>query len=83
MRSITFEGPAHYRIVVKGRLAARTVERLGDLRIASAEGEGREAVTVLVGPVRDQAELSGIMNTLYGMHLSVLTLETPDQKKDD
>jgi hypothetical protein len=53
------------------------------MRIVSAEGEGREAVTVLVGPVRDQAELSGIMNTLYGMHLSILAIETPNQKKND
>jgi len=75
MSTITFEGPAHYRIVVKGWLAERTVERLGDMRIVSTEGEERETVTVLVGHVRDQAELSGIMNTLYGMHLSVLNIE--------
>jgi len=79
MKSIEFGGPADYRIVVKGRLAETTVERLGDMKIASAEGEKRETVTTLVGHVRDQAELSGILNTLYEMHLSVLTIEV--QKK--
>ena len=81
MKSIEFGGPADYRIVVKGRLAETTVERLGDMKIASVEGEGRETVTTLVGPVRDQAALSGILNSLYGLHLSVLTAEV--QKKEE
>ena len=75
MIDVTFGGPADYRIVVKGWLSDAAVERLGDMKIASVEGEGRETVTTLVGPVRDQAALSSILNSIYGLHLSVLTVE--------
>ena len=72
MRILEFDGPAAYRIVVQGRLGESFRGRLGDLQVESRKGQGRGQVTSLTGPVRDQAELSGIMNSLYGMHLSVL-----------
>jgi len=81
MGDAEFGGAVDYRIVVKGWLSESAVERLGDMKIASVEGEGRETVTTLVGPVRDQAALSGILNSLYGLHLSVLTAEV--QKKEE
>ena len=71
-RVIEFDGPAAYRFVVQGRLAESILERLGDLEVESANGEGRDRVTTLSGSVRDQAELSGILNSLYDLHLSVL-----------
>jgi hypothetical protein len=81
MGGVEFGGPADYRIVVQGQLTDSTVERLGDMKIASVEGEGREAVTVLVGPVRDQVELFGVVNTLHGFHLSVLTVELRNKEE--
>jgi hypothetical protein len=32
-------------------------------------------VTTLVGRLRDQAELSGVLNSLYDLHLSILKVE--------
>jgi hypothetical protein len=69
------------RIVVKGWLSDSAVERLGDMKIASVEGEGRETVTALVGPVRDQAALNGILNSLRGLHLTVLTVEVRNKEE--
>jgi hypothetical protein len=81
MGDVEFGGAADYRIAVKGWLSESAVERLGDMKIASVEGEGRATVTTLVGPVRDQAALSGILNSIYGLHLSVLTVEV--RNKDE
>jgi hypothetical protein len=32
-------------------------------------------VTTLLGPVRDQAALNGVLNTVYELHLPVLSVE--------
>jgi hypothetical protein len=37
--------------------------------------EGDNAVTTLVGELRDQAALAGVLNTLYEWHLPVLSLQ--------
>ncbi len=42
-------------------------------------------VTTLTGPVRDQAELFGILNTIYELHLPLLrlkTLKSPKQAEE-
>jgi len=31
--------------------------------------------TTLIGPVRDQAQLNGVLEALYGLHLSILSVE--------
>jgi len=70
---VVFEEPAIYRIVVQGRL--RDDSCLGGMSIVSTSAEGEEPVTTLQGPLRDQAELSGVLNTLYEYHVSILTVE--------
>jgi hypothetical protein len=67
---------------LKAWLSDSAVERLGDMKIASVEGEGRETVTALVGPVRDQAALNGILNSLHGLHLTVLTVEVRNKEEN-
>jgi hypothetical protein len=37
-------------------------------------------VTTLVGRVRDQAELTGLLNSLYELHLPILTVENINDK---
>ncbi|MGB5160163.1 MAG: hypothetical protein WBP34_00850 [Thermoanaerobaculia bacterium] len=71
--SVEFGGPAVYRIVVQGCL--RDDSRLGDMRIVSTSDEAEAPVTTLEGRLRDQSELSGVLNTLHGYHLSILTVE--------
>ncbi|MGB5161765.1 MAG: hypothetical protein WBP10_09270 [Thermoanaerobaculia bacterium] len=71
-RNIEFGGPATYRIVVQGELAQEWSGRLGGMRIVSSSREGRAARTNLEGRIRDQAELSGVLGTLHGLHLPIL-----------
>ena len=72
---VPFDGPAAYRIVVKGRVDQLWSEDLGGMDIRIQDQEDQPAITILSGQVRDQAELMGIMNSLYELHMTVLTVE--------
>jgi len=51
-------------------------EELGGLRIRSCSSKDQEEpVTELVGQLRDQTELAGVLNTLYELHLPLLLVE--------
>jgi hypothetical protein len=78
-----FEGPADYRIVVQGVLDKGFSERLFGLRITVSEQVGEGPVTTLRGWLRDQAELSGLLNTLYELHLPILSVEVVGRDKPD
>jgi len=67
--------PATYRIDVEGFLDESWSERLGGIEIRTLKREDQSWVTTLTGRVRDQAELAGILNSLYEMHLPVLLVK--------
>lgn len=72
---IEFGGPATYRIVVQGFVGEKWIERLGAMSFTiTSRGEGKPHTT-LTGPIRDQAELSGVLETLYGLHLPILEVK--------
>jgi len=75
LEGLRFEGSAVYQIVVQGRLDEGMSDRLGGMRIEVAGEGGTTTVTTLVGQLRDQAELSGVLNTLYELHLPILAVE--------
>ena len=74
----TLDKPGKYRIRVQGLLNEDWSERLGGLRITTSDLKG-QAVTDLTGRVRDQAELAGVLNTLYDLHLPILLVEYQDE----
>ena len=75
---IDFGGPATYRIVVQGFVGEKWIERLGALAFTiTSRGDGQPHTT-LTGPIRDQAELSGVLETLYGLHLPILEVKKID-----
>ena len=74
-KDIDFGGSATYRIVVQGALSADWSDRLAGLVITTATRSGRTPQTTLVGPIRDQHELSAVFETLYGLHLTILEVE--------
>jgi hypothetical protein len=45
------------------------------MRITARKRLDQTTVTTLVGRLRDQAELSGVLNSLYGLHRSILKVE--------
>ena len=74
-KRFAFDRPGIYRIRVLGVIDQRWSERLGDLRISTSSPQDQEGpVTELVGRVRDQAELAGILNTLYESHLTLVSV---------
>lgn len=68
-------GPAIYRIQVQGRLDATWSDRVEGMNVTAAATEGGAVQTILVGRLPDQAALSGVLNTLYELHLPVLSVE--------
>ena len=73
-----FDGPGIYRICVQGFLHESWSERLAGLRITTGNFKG-QAVTELTGQLRDQAELAGVLNTIYELHLPILLVECQDE----
>ena len=76
--SLQFQGPALYRIVVQGNLSASKGEWL-DIRnkiaiTASTFEDGSNSFSLAV-QVSDQAELAGIFNTLYELHIPIKEVE--------
>jgi hypothetical protein len=78
-KNLKFEAPASYRIRVKGHLDDSWSDRLGGMVITRAFTEDKQPMTILIGHLRDQAALSGIMNALYGLHRSVYSVELLDE----
>ena len=71
-----FDRPGNYRVRVLGYLDESWSERLGGLRITESSLKDDEGpITELVGKVRDQAELMGVFDTLYNLHLPILSVE--------
>ena len=66
---------ANYRIRVEGLLDESCSKKLGGLHITSSSLKDKRLVTDLIGRMRDQAELVGVVNTLYNLHLTLLSVE--------
>ena len=71
----TMSDPGCYRVRVHGRIEPAWVRRIGEMPASEEIDPDGEIVTTLVGRLADQAALSGLLNTLYGLHLPVLSTE--------
>ena len=81
----SMDGPATYRICVMGRIEPSWVERIPGMVATESLVDG-DVVTALVGRLADQAAFSGVLNTLYELHLPVLSTEwlgETDAKRDE
>ena len=78
---LTFDGPAKYRIRVRGMPLFDWTDRLGGLTLKSATADGPDRVTVFEGWMPDQAALSGVLNTFYDLHLSLISVEALGDKR--
>ncbi len=74
----TMQGPAMYRVRVIGRLDPNWSDRLEGMKISESTTPGGEVVTALEGQLADQAALSGVLDTLYQLHLPVLSVDCLD-----
>ena len=78
-KSYDFDRPGNYRIRVKGFLDESWGERLGGMYVTTSRRGDRRTVATLVGRMQDQAELAGVLNTLYELHLTLLSVEYLDE----
>ena len=67
--------PVTYRIEVEGHLHESWSNCLSGMRITICKRLDQTTMTTLVGRLKDQAELSGVLNSLYDLHLSILKVE--------
>lgn len=79
---VKFEKAGKYRIQVGGHLENHWSDRLAGMRITvSGSGDEGNPVTMLVGHLRDQTQLSGVLNSLYDLHLPILLVEYLGESK--
>ena len=67
--------PATYRIEVEGVLEEIWADSVAGMRISTRKRADQSTVTTLTGLLRDQAELSGVLNGLYELHLPILSVK--------
>ena len=72
--------PARYQILVQGALDERWSRRLGGLAISTLSTATGSSVTRLSGEVLDQAALFGVLNTLYELHLPLISVWYQDEE---
>jgi hypothetical protein len=70
-----WDRPATYRIDVQGRVPARWRDRLEGMAMTECSAETECPVTTLLGELSDQAALEGVLNTLFALHLPVVSVE--------
>jgi len=73
--SLEFDSPARYQIRVQGRIEASLSDRLEGMAISQPEAGDESPSTTLEGELLDQASLAGVLNTLYELHLPVLSVK--------
>jgi len=74
-KPIPFDCPATYQITVQGRIDPGWSDRLEGMTICQTMEEAALPVTTLEGELNDQAALAGVLNTLYELHLTVLSVK--------
>lgn len=71
---LDFKNAAIYKIVVKGEIRENMSERLWGLQVNIKRSDNHKPITSLVGHIKDQAALAGVLNMIYDMHLTVISV---------
>ncbi|MGI9570479.1 MAG: hypothetical protein ACR2PH_12265 [Desulfobulbia bacterium] len=73
--ALKFDGPATYRITVQGLISERFSESFAGMRMTTGQDVNTAPITILAGRVQDQAELAGVLNSLYETHVPIISVE--------
>ena len=73
--ALTMGGAATYRIIVQGTIDPSWTSRLAGMSISEKISDNDVVVTILVGRLSDQTALSSVLNTLYELHLPVVSAD--------
>jgi hypothetical protein len=72
---LTFDSPARYQIRAQGQINERWSDRLEGMVIRLDTSTNGPSISTLEGELLDQAALVGVFNTLYELHLPVLSVQ--------
>ncbi len=81
-----FDGPAAYQITVLGSIISSWSDRLEGMEINRLILDDGTTYTVLSGNLTDQAALTGVLNTIYELHLPLVAvnkLQITGSKRED
>jgi hypothetical protein len=74
-----FCAPAAYSIHVEGLLDESWSDRFAGMKIKTNERKNLPPVTTLNGQLTDQAELLGVLNSLYNLRITLMAVERLDE----
>ena len=78
INQITLSSSVDYQITVQGWLDGSWSERLSGMHIEVKIPENKIPVAILDGQLKDQAELLGVLNSLYELRLPIISVEIKD-----
>ena len=73
-KDINFKKKAIYKIVVGGILTEDYSNRFTDMQIKVIREKEQRPSSTLIGEIKDQSDLSGILNSLYDMQFTVISV---------
>ena len=76
-------GAAFYRIRVRGELNPNMSDRLEGMKIENTFRKDGRAESLLEGRLDDQSALSGVLNTLYDLHMPVVSADCLGASNND
>lgn len=71
----SFDCSAKYRIVVQGNIPESWADRLAGMEVMPCQNTDPHRRSTLLGLLRDQTELNGVLETLYRLHLTIVNVE--------
>jgi len=83
LENLSMKGAAFYRIRVRGELDPKMSDRFEGMEIENTFRKDGRAESVLEGRLGDQSALSGVLNTLYELHLPVVSADCLGAADDD
>jgi hypothetical protein len=72
--TLTISSPAVYQIEVKGETHINWSDDLAGMNI-TCTNDGGMIITTLIGKLKDQAALAGLLQSLYEMKLPILSVQ--------
>lgn len=63
--------PSIYQLTVEGKIDKKRVKEMTGMMVSELDNNRLVTIT---GQVQDQSALNGLINTLYNMHLSVISI---------
>ena len=82
VKKINFSSPGIYHIRVLGKVCSEIWEYFDVETEQVTEDKKEQVITSLKIHVRDQAELSGLIATIYSWHLVLLSVQVEESYED-